>query len=112
MSFSLQKHVKNASDVEYPAYGITGPNKDVSPSGDRRLAQSAQMYHYQHQKQQIIAMERYVCIYYQQIVGITPASIPTDLLITYSYCIHNSCCFSFDFADIDSATFTPSDAIK
>lgn len=58
--FSLQKHVKNASDVEYPAYGITGPNKDVSPSGDRRLAQSAQMYHYQHQKQQIIAMERWV----------------------------------------------------
>lgn len=35
-----------------------GPNKDISPSsGDRRLAQSAQMYHYQHQKQQIIAME-------------------------------------------------------
>jgi len=43
--------------VEYPAYGVTGPNKDVSPSGDRKLAQSAQMYHYQHQKQQIIAME-------------------------------------------------------
>lgn len=56
---SLQKHVKNASDVEYPAYGVTGPNKEISPSGDRRLAQSAQMYHYQHQKQQIIAMERY-----------------------------------------------------
>lgn len=43
--------------MEYPAYGVTGPNKDISPSGDRRLAQSAQMYHYQHQKQQIIAME-------------------------------------------------------
>ncbi|KAJ3634986.1 hypothetical protein MTP99_007925 [Tenebrio molitor] len=57
LNFSLQKHVKNASDVEYPAYGVTGPNKDASPSGDRRLAQSAQMYHYQHQKQQIIAME-------------------------------------------------------
>ncbi|KAF5281027.1 hypothetical protein FQA39_LY05232 [Lamprigera yunnana] len=57
-NFSLQKHAKNASDVEYPAYGVTGPNKDISPSGDRRLAQSAQMYHYQHQKQQIIAMER------------------------------------------------------
>lgn len=52
--------MKNASDVEYPAYGVTGPNKDTSPSGDRRLAQSAQMYHYQHQKQQIIAMERFV----------------------------------------------------
>lgn len=50
--------MKGASDVEYPAYGVTGPNKDISPSGDRRLAQSAQMYHYQHQKQQIIAMER------------------------------------------------------
>lgn len=37
---------------------MAGPNKDYSPSsGDRRLAQSAQMYHYQHQKQQIIAME-------------------------------------------------------
>jgi hypothetical protein len=52
---------KAAADVEYPAYGVTGPNKEISPTGDRRLAQSAQMYHYQHQKQQIIAMERYVC---------------------------------------------------
>jgi hypothetical protein len=56
----LQKNAKAAADVEYPAYGVTGPNKEVSPTGDRRLAQSAQMYHYQHQKQQIIAMERYV----------------------------------------------------
>lgn len=53
----LQKKAKAAADVEYPAYGVTGPNKDISPSVDRRLAQSAQMYHYQHQKQQIIAME-------------------------------------------------------
>lgn len=55
--FRLHKKAKAAADVEYPAYGVTGPNKDISPSGDRRLAQSAQMYHYQHQKQQIIAME-------------------------------------------------------
>lgn len=48
-----------ASDVDYPAYGITGPNKDRAPTtGDRKLAQSAQMYHYQHQKQQMIAMEK------------------------------------------------------
>jgi hypothetical protein len=26
---------------------ITGPAKDASPAGDRKLAQSAQMYHYQ-----------------------------------------------------------------
>lgn len=47
--------------MEYPAYGVTGPAKEkqLSPSaGDRRLAQNAQMYHYQHQKQQIIAMEK------------------------------------------------------
>lgn len=56
----LQRGVKAAADIEYPAYGVTGPNKDVSPSGDQRLAQSAQMYHFQHQKQQIIAMENRV----------------------------------------------------
>lgn len=55
--YTLHKKGLAAADVEYPAYGVTGPNKDISPSGDRRLAQSAQMYHYQHQKQQIIAME-------------------------------------------------------
>ena len=42
-----------------PQYGVTGPAKDASPgSGDRRLAQSAQMYHYQHQKNQMIAINR------------------------------------------------------
>jgi len=51
--------VKAASDVDYPAYGVTGPTKERLPSpGDRKLAQSAQMYHYQHQKQQMIAMEK------------------------------------------------------
>ncbi|XP_047343229.1 uncharacterized protein LOC124946513 isoform X1 [Vespa velutina] len=53
----LHRGVKAAADIEYPAYGVTGPNKDISPSEDQRLAQSAQMYHFQHQKQQIIAME-------------------------------------------------------
>ncbi|CAG9558399.1 unnamed protein product [Danaus chrysippus] len=52
----LSKKAKAAADVDYPAYGVTGPTVDAS--GDRKLAQSAHMYHYQHQKQQIIAMER------------------------------------------------------
>lgn len=57
--YKLHNHVKAASDVDYPAYGVTGPTKERSPSqGDRKLAQSAQMYHYQHQKQQMIAMEK------------------------------------------------------
>lgn len=55
--YKVMMKAKAAADVEYPAYGVTGPNKEISPTGDRRLAQSAQMYHYQHQKQQIIAME-------------------------------------------------------
>ncbi|XP_060596035.1 neural proliferation differentiation and control protein 1-like [Ruditapes philippinarum] len=57
--YKLHRRVKAASDVEYPAYGVTGPTKERLPSpGDRKLAQSAQMYHYQHQKQQMIAMEK------------------------------------------------------
>ena len=41
------------------AYGVTGPGKEISPtSGDRKLAQNAQLYHYQHQKQQMIAFDR------------------------------------------------------
>ncbi|KAJ0183846.1 hypothetical protein K1T71_000269 [Dendrolimus kikuchii] len=54
--YTLSKKAKAAADVDYPAYGVTGPTIDIS--GDRKLAQSAHMYHYQHQKQQIIAMER------------------------------------------------------
>lgn len=53
----LQRKAKDAADVEYPAYGVTGPNKEATPTGDRRLAHSAQMYHYQLTKQNIIAME-------------------------------------------------------
>ncbi|KAF6201993.1 hypothetical protein GE061_004389 [Apolygus lucorum] len=53
----MQRNAKAAADVEYPAYGVTGPNKESTPTGDRRLAHSAQMYHYQLTKQQIIAME-------------------------------------------------------
>ncbi|XP_005088837.1 neural proliferation differentiation and control protein 1 [Aplysia californica] len=57
--YKFRKSSKAATDVEYPAYGVTGPMKERIPSpGDRKLAQSAQMYHYQHQKQQMIAMEK------------------------------------------------------
>ena len=55
--------MKAASEAEYPAYGVTGPTtKEPGPGspGDRKLAHSAQMYHYQHQKQQMLAMEKSV----------------------------------------------------
>lgn len=43
-------------------YGVIGPRSKNTESsqvamGDKKLAHSAQMFHYQHQKQQIIAME-------------------------------------------------------
>merc|ERR1711963_371225 len=53
-----RKNAKAAEELEYPAYGVTGPGKEISPtSGDRKLAQNAQLYHYQHQKQQMIAFD-------------------------------------------------------
>ncbi|XP_021950330.1 uncharacterized protein LOC110847658 isoform X2 [Folsomia candida] len=56
--FWIHQRVKAAAEVDYPAYGVTGPSKDVSPSGgDRKLA-SAQMYHYQHQKGQMAALQK------------------------------------------------------
>lgn len=55
--YTLHIKAKAAAEVEYPAYGVTGPNKESSHTGDSKLAQSAQIYHYQHQKQQIIAMD-------------------------------------------------------
>ena len=57
----VRRNSKASEDVEYPAYGVTGPaGKDISPTSgaDRKLAQNAQMYHYQHQKQQMIAFDR------------------------------------------------------
>uniref|UniRef100_T1J7I1 Neural proliferation differentiation and control protein 1 n=1 Tax=Strigamia maritima TaxID=126957 RepID=T1J7I1_STRMM len=58
----LQKNAKAAAAADYPAYGVTGPSKEEDmtspPNGDRKLAQNAHMYHYQHQKQQMIAIEK------------------------------------------------------
>ena len=62
----IQKRAQSAADAEYPSYGVTGPNSSggkISPSStmsDRKLAQSAQMYHYQQQRQQMMAQEKSV----------------------------------------------------
>ena len=53
---SVHKNSRSAVNIEY-GLKSSGSVKSTS-SGDRRLAQSAQMYHYQHQKQQMIAMEK------------------------------------------------------
>ncbi|XP_066569366.1 neural proliferation differentiation and control protein 1a isoform X2 [Amia ocellicauda] len=56
----LQKEVRLAQKVDYPAFGVMGPNSfDSTSPGDKKLAHSAQMYHYQHQKQQMLSMEKH-----------------------------------------------------
>jgi len=62
--YKIQKRAEAALDAEYPSYGVTGPNNSgtkISPSStmsDRKLAQSAQMFHYQQQRQQMMAQEK------------------------------------------------------
>ncbi|KAM6297193.1 neural proliferation differentiation and control protein 1 [Aegotheles albertisi] len=56
----LQKEVRLAQKADYSAQRATSPlpYDKISP-GDKTLAQSAQMYHYQHQKQQMLSMEKH-----------------------------------------------------
>ncbi|XP_060697280.1 neural proliferation differentiation and control protein 1-like isoform X3 [Hemiscyllium ocellatum] len=58
--YRLQKEVRLTQKADYPGYGIIGSNTQPEKplSGDKKLAQSAQMYHYQHQKQQMLSMEK------------------------------------------------------
>lgn len=62
--YKIQKRAEAAIDAEYPSYGVTGPSSvgnKISPSStmsDRKLAQSAQMFHYQQQRQHMMAQEK------------------------------------------------------
>ncbi|NWZ82450.1 NPDC1 protein, partial [Poecile atricapillus] len=56
----LQKEIRLAQKAEYSAQRAASPlpYDKISP-GDKTLAQSAQMYHYQHQKQQMLSLEKH-----------------------------------------------------
>ncbi|XP_077778313.1 neural proliferation differentiation and control protein 1 [Podarcis muralis] len=55
----LQKEIRLAQKADYPVQKLPGPpSYDKISPGDKKLAQSAQMYHYQHQKQQMLSMEK------------------------------------------------------
>ncbi|KAJ1145678.1 hypothetical protein NDU88_011963 [Pleurodeles waltl] len=55
----LQKEMKLAEKTDYSSNKAFGPPPyDRSSPVDKKLAQSAQMYHYQHQKQQMLSMEK------------------------------------------------------
>ncbi|XP_014805196.1 PREDICTED: neural proliferation differentiation and control protein 1, partial [Calidris pugnax] len=56
----LQKEVRLAQKADYSSQRVTSPLPyDKMSPGDKTLAQSAQMYHYQHQKQQMLSMEKH-----------------------------------------------------
>ncbi|XP_068167972.1 neural proliferation differentiation and control protein 1 isoform X2 [Antennarius striatus] len=54
----LQKGVRLTQKVDYPAYGLMRAQTFDSLPGDKKLAHNAQMYHYQHQKQQMLSLEK------------------------------------------------------
>ncbi|XP_077096969.1 neural proliferation differentiation and control protein 1 [Siphateles boraxobius] len=55
----MQRGNRLAQKVDYPAFGLIGPNSyDSGVTGDKTLAQSAQMYHFQLQKQQMMSLKQ------------------------------------------------------
>ncbi|XP_041643216.1 neural proliferation differentiation and control protein 1 [Cheilinus undulatus] len=54
----LQKSVHLTQKMEYPVYGLMRAQTFDNMPGDKKLAHSAQMYHYQHQKQQMLSLEK------------------------------------------------------
>ncbi|XP_064420315.1 neural proliferation differentiation and control protein 1a [Latimeria chalumnae] len=58
--YRLQKDSRLAQKTDYSVFRNPNPIAlDKSSPGDKKLAQSAQMYHYQHQKQQMLSMEKH-----------------------------------------------------
>lgn len=56
--YTLRQKIKAAADLDYPAYGVTGPNKDLLyPSSEKKFAQSVDMYNHQQQKQKKLSLE-------------------------------------------------------
>ncbi|KAA8578522.1 hypothetical protein FQN60_007314 [Etheostoma spectabile] len=45
--------------MDYPAYRLMRAQAFDNLPGDKKLAHSAQMYHYQHQKQQMLSLEKH-----------------------------------------------------
>ncbi|XP_052448891.1 neural proliferation differentiation and control protein 1-like isoform X2 [Carassius gibelio] len=54
----MQRGNHLAQKVDYPAFGLIGPSSDRGITGDKTLAQSAQMYHFQLQKQQMMSLKQ------------------------------------------------------
>ncbi|XP_054467601.1 neural proliferation differentiation and control protein 1 [Anoplopoma fimbria] len=55
----LQKGVRLTEKGDFPAYRMMRAQAFDNLPGDKKLAHSAQMYHYQHQKQQMLSLEKH-----------------------------------------------------
>ncbi|CAI5685848.1 unnamed protein product [Oreochromis niloticus] len=53
----FQKCVHISQKVDYPSSGLMSAQAFENLLGDKKLAHSAQMYHYQHQKQQMLSLK-------------------------------------------------------
>ncbi|KAI5612865.1 neural proliferation, differentiation and control, 1a precursor [Silurus asotus] len=56
----IQKENHLSQKVDYPAFhAVDSSSSSGNSFGDKKLAHSAQMFHYQHQKQQMLSMEKH-----------------------------------------------------
>ncbi|XP_008275245.1 neural proliferation differentiation and control protein 1 [Stegastes partitus] len=55
----LQNGVRITQKLDCPAYGLMTAHTFDNLPGDKKLAHSAQMYHYQHQKQQMLSFDKH-----------------------------------------------------
>lgn len=55
----LQRGAGLSQKLDFPPYGLKRPQNFNNLPGDRRLVQSAQMFHYQHQRAQMLSLERH-----------------------------------------------------
>ncbi|XP_023136729.2 neural proliferation differentiation and control protein 1 [Amphiprion ocellaris] len=55
----LQKGARLTQKLNFPAYGLMSAHTFDNLPGDKKLAHSAQMYHYQHQKQQMLSFDKH-----------------------------------------------------
>lgn len=56
--YTLRQKIKAASDIEYPAYGVTGPSKDLLYPTEKKFPQTVDMYTYQQEKQKRMSLEK------------------------------------------------------
>lgn len=54
----LQRGARLSQKLDYAPYGLRRPQNFENLPGDRKLVQSAQMFHYQHQRAQMLSLDR------------------------------------------------------